>query len=1068
MNMIRPRYSLAMLLSLVFVLLAGTSLLPAQSPKAADQQPAAAPAVAPDLALSNPQEAAKLQAQLLSGVRQLTFEGKRAGESYFSQDGRWMVFQSEREAENPFFQIYLMDRETGDTRRVSPGFGKTTCAWIHPDNQHVLFASTQFDPEAQAKQQAEIDFRKSGQARRYAWDYDETYELVVCDLKSGEYRRLTDAVGYDAEASYSPDGKSICFASNRRAYSGELSADEQKLFAQDPASAIDLYMMDADGSNVRRLTETVGYDGGPFFSPNGKQICWRRFAENGAIAEIMIMNADGSEQRAITHMQAMSWAPYFHPSGDYLIFATNKHGFENFELYLVDAAGEREPVRTTYRAGFDGLPVFPPGGSTLVWTSTNGSSQSQLFEAKWNDQAAREALGLSADDGNKSASAKGDSGKGNSATNDTSAAAAALAASAPGIQASDIGRHVDYLCRPELGGRLTGTEGERKATAYVAAYLESLGLTPAGDNGTFFQEFEFVSNVTLGPDNALKVGDTSYEVNKQWRPLFFSQDGPIEPTEIVFGGYGIVAPAAKGQAAYDSYIHLDVKDKWVLVYRFLPQDITPERRQYLSAYSVLRYKAMVARDRGAKGLIVVSGPTSSVRRQLVPLAMDGTLGTTSLAVVSVTDDVAGGWLKSNGKDLGELQKELDSGEPSMGFALEGVKLSAAIDIEPVYSRGRNVLAILPAPGISQSAKNDPHYQPPALVVVGAHIDHLGTGAEGSSLAKEEEAGGIHRGADDNASGVAGMLEIAQYLSAEVGSGRLKPVRDTLLAAWSGEELGLRGSQAFCDHFGDLYPDRAAWLMPLGKPSAVGAQTDGAAAAGGQSATAGPLSSEKKNEIETLSPAVAACLNMDMIGRLREQLVLQGIGSSPYWTGAIERRNAVTGLSLSLQADCNLPTDASTFFRRGVPILSAFTGSHSEYHTPRDTPELLNYEGAAETAKLMALITRDVLTVNEPLPFTDQPIQQTAVASLRAYLGTIPNYTKEVKGAAIDGVSKGGPAEQAGLKGGDVITELAGRRIENIYDYTFAIDALKIGEEVKVVVQRDGQRLELKVTPRSRQ
>ncbi len=169
------------------------------------------------------------------------------------------------------------------------------------------------------------------------------------------------------------------------------------------------------------------------------------------------------------------------------------------------------------------------------------------------------------------------------------------------------------------------------------------------------------------------------------------------------------------------------------------------------------------------------------------------------------------------------------------------------------------------------------------------------------------------------------------------------------------------------------------------------------------------------------------MNMDMIGRMREQLVLQGIGSSPYWAGAIERRNAVTGLSLSLQNDCNLPTDASSFFRRGVPILSAFTGSHAEYHTPRDVPELINYEGAADTAKLMALITRDLLQTTEPLIFTEQEIQKTQVASLRASLGTIPNYTKEVKGAPLDGVAKGGPAEQAGLKGGDIITEWAGPR-----------------------------------------
>lgn len=1064
------------------------------------QEPAAqAPRAGEDITVSDPAAAAQRQGELISGVRQLTFEGKRAGESYFSQDGRWMVFQSEREPGNPFFQIYLMDRETGDTRRVSPGIGKTTCAWIHPDNKHVLFASTQFDPEAEKKQQEEIEFRLSGKTRRYAWDYDEQYDLVTCNLDSGQYVRLTDALGYDAEGSYSPDGKWICFASNRRAYSGELSPAEQQLFEKDPASAIDLYLMKADGSDVRRLTDTPGYDGGPFFSADGRSICWRRFSQNGVTAEIMVMDADGKNQRALTHMGAMSWAPFFHPSGDYLVFATNKHGFENFEIYMVDAAGKQDPVRVTYRKGFDGLPVFVPSGATLVWTSNGGSSQSQIYEAKWNDAAARKLLGLGP------VKAVGDlAAPAEDLTGDTSAAVDALAASAAAIEPSDIGRHVDYLCRPELGGRLTGTEGERKATAYVAAYLESLGLEPAGENGTFFQEFEFVSGVKLGPNNALQVNGQSFQIDKDWRPLFFSEDGHVDPTDVVFAGYGIVAPEVKGQAAYDSYTHLDVKDKWVLVYRFVPQDVTAERRQHLSAYSLLRYKAMVARDRGAKGLIVVSGPTSAVRQQLVSLAMDGTMGTTSLPVLSVTDRLASDWLQRAGKDLGELQKELDKGEPVMGFALQNAQISVDIDIDPVTSHGRNVLALLPAATTGDAkgdeAKKDPHAVPPELVIVGAHIDHLGTGAGGSSLAKEDEQGGIHRGADDNASGIAGMLEVAQYLSTEVKAGRLKPKRDTLLAAWSGEELGLRGSQAFCDRFAELYPDRAFLLamhahaapaeakVPHGdatkkelKKGERAAQegtdqstADAPASAADAQASDDPhagLSSPHAGlepEEDTLYPAVVACLNMDMIGRLREQLVLQGIGSSPYWTGAIERRNAVTGLSLSLQADCNLPTDASSFFRRGVPILSAFTGSHSEYHTPRDTPELLNYEGAAEVAKLMALITRDILLSDERLEFTDQPIQKTQVASLRAYLGTIPNYTKEVKGAALDGVAKGGPAEAAGLKGGDVIVELAGRKIENIYDYTFAIDALKIGEPVKVLVDRNGKKVELQVTPRSRQ
>ncbi|WP_197355388.1 M20/M25/M40 family metallo-hydrolase [Aureliella helgolandensis] len=977
------------------------------------------------------------QSRLLSQIRQLTFEGKRTGEGYFSQDGSQMVFQSERQDDNPFYQIYWMDLQTGDTHRVSPGIGKTTCAWIHPSGQQILFASTQYDPQAIDKQQQEIDFRASGEIRRYTWDYDPTYDLVEFEVDSGDYRRLTDSVGYDAEGSYSPDGSQICFASNRRAYTGELSAKEQALFDIDPASAMDLYIMDRDGSNLQRLTTAIGYDGGPFFSADGQKICWRRFDESGALAEIMVMNRDGSEQRAITQLGAMSWAPYFHPSGDYLIFTTNVHGFSNFELYLVDTAGAHDPVRVTSRDGFDGLPVFTPNGTGLVWTSNGNNSQSQLFEAQWNDAAARELLELDAQPSSSGAEVAQESAR----------------STVPGFTAADIGRHVDYLCRPELGGRLTGTEGERKATAYVAAYLENLGLQPAGQDGTFFHEFEFVSDVRLGDDNSLTSDGHQYTVDEDWRPVFFSREGAVAPTEVVFAGYGIVAPEEQGQAEYDSYVHLDVQDKWVLVFRQMPQDISPERRQHLARYSGERYKAMVARDRGAAGLIFVSGPTSPVRSRLLPLQMDGTLGGSSLSVVTIADDLAGEWMQRAGESLAELQQELDSGDPSMGFALPGVTLAAQIDIEPITSHGRNVLALLPS-GEKASAE---------MIVVGAHIDHLGTGKGSGSLAKEEEQGGVHRGADDNASGVAAILEVAQYLAQQSQDAKLDAKRDILLAAWSGEELGLRGSQAFVDDFSSLFPERVtnastSTLKDANPHSDIPAHTPEALAHHAHETTP-----------TTLYPNIAACLNLDMVGRLRDSLVLQGIGSSNYWAGAIERRNAVVRLSLTLQNDCHLPTDASSFFMRGVPILSAFTGSHSEYHTPRDVPELLNYEGAAQVAKLMGLIARDLVQADAAPDYHEQPAQPEMRANLAAYLGTVPDYAQtDIQGLKLSGVTAGAPAADAGLLAGDIIVELAGKQIENIYDYTYAIEALKIGQPTKVKIKRGDETLELEIIPGSRQ
>ncbi len=1001
----------------------------------------------PDITESDPQAAAALEAKLLSDARQLTFEGRRAGEGYFSRDGKQMIFQSEREAGNPFFQIYLMDFETGDVERVSPGTGKTTCAWIHPDGQQVLFASTHNDPRAEEKQKEELELRESGKQRRYSWDYDETYDIYRHQVGGDDYENLTNVTGYDAEGSWSPDGRLVAFASNRRAYTAEMTEEERTAFELDPATMIDIYLMNGDGSNVRRLTDVLGYDGGPFFSPDGRRICWRRFTPNGAVAEIWTMKLDGSDQRQLTRLGAMSWAPFYHPSGEYLIFTTNRHGFANFELYLIDAQGKSTPVRVTHTKGFDGLPVFSPDGNQLAWTSNRTSSgQSQLFLAGWSHGEARRLLGLDQPEPLADREASEAVEAAESSSRQTTAA----------FSPEDIMRHVDYLCRPELEGRMTGTRGEQLATAYVAAYLDNLGLQPAGDNGSFFQTFEFTSGVSLGEKNQLKWAEKNYEVNRDWVPVSFSKTGPVEAGPVVFAGYAITAPAEDMQEEYDSFVHLDVKDKWILAFRFLPEQISAERRQHLSRYASLRYKAMLARDKGARGLILVSGPNSQVKQQLIQLGYDGSLAGTGVPVISVTDEVAAQWLAAAGKELKQLQDKLDTGDAMMGFALEGVQVSAEIEIQQVKRSGRNVLARL-------AAGREPSSQ---LVVVGAHVDHLGKGPTSSSLARDDERQSIHFGADDNASGVAAMLEIAEYLSSLKAAGKLPAKRDVLFAAWSGEELGLIGSSHFVKTFEPPSPAAHAAHAAHGAketPEKPGTQEAHSETPHEGSAHGAPS--------DSLHPAIAACLNLDMVGRLDKKFILQGVGSSSDWRGLIERANAPVGLPISLQDDSYLPTDASSFFLRGIPILSAFTGSHSEYHTPRDTPATLNYDGASRASRLMALIARSVAIGDDAPDYVAQarPKDGGQRANLRAYLGTIPDYAEsEVKGVKLSGVGKGGPAETAGVRAGDIVIELAGKKIENIYDYTFAIEALKIGQPVKIVVQRGGERVTMEVVPGSRQ
>ena len=260
----------------------------------------------------------------------MIYDGNRSGEGYFSEDGRYLIFQSEKEPDNPFYQIYILDFESGDINRVSPGYGKTTCAYFQWNGKRVQYASSHLDPDARKKQKDELDFRASGEKRRYAWDYEPEMDIFSALPMGLILKQLTTELGYDAEGSYSPDGKLIVFSSNRYAYNSKLTKEEQQKLEVDPSYFCDLYLMNADGSGLKQITNDSGYDGGPFFSADGKKITWRRFSEDGHTADVYTMNVDGTGEKRLTDFGCLSWAPFFHPSGDYLVFASNKQGYRKF------------------------------------------------------------------------------------------------------------------------------------------------------------------------------------------------------------------------------------------------------------------------------------------------------------------------------------------------------------------------------------------------------------------------------------------------------------------------------------------------------------------------------------------------------------------------------------------------------------------------------------------------------------------------------------------------------------------------------------------------------------------
>ncbi len=954
--------------------------------------------------------------------QQMVLAGRRSGEGYFSADGRYMVYQAEREPGNPFYQIYLLDRETGETQRVSSGTGKTTCAWIHPQERRILFASTHLDPESETKQKEELAARQSPQQRRYAWDYDENYDLFTANFSGKNLRRLTNKRGYTAEASFSPDGQWVLFASNFHAYKKDLSEEDQARLERDPSFFIELYKMRPDGTGLQRLTHNRGYDGGPFFSADGQRIIWRRFAEKGYGAEIFVMDVDGSNQRQLTNYGAISWTPFFHPSGDYYIFASNRppdppprrgaqarrqgktgspsgSGY-TFQLYVRSFASDSPTIQVTHFPGFDGLPVFTPDGQQLTWSSARTpTGQAQIFVAGWDDQKIREALDLPV--------------------------AKPLAKSfGPEISAEELRRHVTYLASEKMEGRMTGSEGERLAQDYAVELFNLWGLRPDGDRGTYFQNFEFAAGTRWGEGNRLKIltqKDSPAEelvLDKDWRPLSFSQSGDFSGEQVVFAGYGIMAPEmAQGQGAYDSYAGLDVNDKWVMVFRYLPEELSPEQRAHLAPFAELHAKAGTARDLGAKGIIVVSGPESRVKSDLVGLSqhMSATL---SLPALSISDAVAQAWLKAQGQDLGAYQRRLDQGETE-SLELSSIEIKGKVDLVHQRKPTRNVLARLPAsrrPGRR-------------VVVIGAHLDHLGRGLERSSLAGAEDQGKIHYGADDNASGVAAVLEMAHYF-AELKRQGSKLNWDLVFALWSGEELGNLGST----HYVEQIAAQRGWRRTQ----------------------------------------VMAKLNLDMVGRLEQSLTLNGVGSSSLWPEIVQGASQdlpPPGLSILLQDEVYLPTDTTPFYLNQVPILSAFTGAHEHYHSPGDTADKLNYEGLESITQLMAGVAQRVASRRQSLDYISLPRQRHGPmrGGVRIYLGTIPDYSKpDVQGMLISGVQSDGPAAKAGLRPGDVIVEMAGQKIENIYDYTRALGFLRVGEKVDIKVQRQAQMVQLQLLPEARE
>jgi hypothetical protein len=557
---------------------------------------------------------------------------------------------------------------------------------------------------------------------------------------------------------------------------------------------------------------------------------------------------------------------------------------------------------------------------------------------------------------------------------------------------------VKALSSPVMEGRGAGTKGIERAANMIAQRYLALGLQPAGAK-SFFQPFTVITGAKLKAGNRLEVEDgkskQSLKLNQDFVPFSFSASGDADGA-VVFAGYGATAP----EFGYDDYAHLDVKDKIVVLLRFEPAGFAAKSGNAgLTQHSQLITKAINARNHGAKAVILVNGKLGDGEEdQLTKFGSVNGPENAGIAIVQAKNDAAKTWFAAAGKSLAEIQDQINTSSASSSFAFpDKLQISLNVNIEKTRATVNNVLAYLPG-------KTDEY------IIIGAHYDHLGYGNV-DSLAPSQ-IGKIHPGADDNASGTAGVLELARVLAPR--KGQLQ--RGILFADFAGEELGLLGS--------------AEWVKEPTLP---------------------------------LDKAVAM-INMDMIGRIKDEKVfIGGTGTGATFKDLLDGEKSKFPFQIEYSASGYAASDHTSFVGKKIPVLFFFSGLHSDYHKPSDTWDKINAPDAAKLLDFIDDVALKIDSANERVAFVtvkeDQPGGQAASGGgggYGPYFGSIPDFGQEENGVKFSDVRPGSPAAKAGFKAGDVLVQFGDKPIHNLYDFTDALRRTKVGDVVDVQVLRDGK------------
>jgi hypothetical protein len=547
---------------------------------------------------------------------------------------------------------------------------------------------------------------------------------------------------------------------------------------------------------------------------------------------------------------------------------------------------------------------------------------------------------------------------------------------AAGQEASRIQQDVSYLASDALDGRRTGTAGANDAARYIAGEFSRAGLRPgisaAGAEkrrqmmARYLQSFPYVGRVELGKNNVLD----DLRVGEDWMPLGISANQTLTLSGLVDAGYGITA----NELNYNDYKGTYSKNQVAVIRTGTPDGDNPHGR--FTTAGQLRFKVAAAQSAGVGALLIMSNEDDLKNEPLARLSYDNA-GIAGIPVAVISKQAA----------------EKLANAKAVTLTTDVVRAEV-----PSY----NVIGVLD--GSDPILKNE-------NIIIGAHYDHLGRGGEGSLAPKPGE---IHHGADDNASGTAGLIELARLFSAQP----TKLKRTLIFIAFGGEEEGLLGSNYYVNH-------------PLA-----------------------PLAT------------TVGMINMDMIGRMRDRkLIIGGVGTAKEWRGLIEPEKS---FQLTLNEDGVGPSDHSSFYLKQVPVLFFWTGTHNDYHKPSDTWDKINYTDEAKILSFVARIVRDIDGADKRLTYTTAKSDSTPRATgFRVYLGTIPNYADSSDGMLLDGVREDSPAAKAGLKAGDRIVKIGNRDVKNVYDYTYALGEMTAGQEYVFEVVRGNERLTLRVTPASR-